>query len=236
MPWLLRAIRELEPPLVTIENVKGLTYSRNLDYLHDFIYRLEGLGYCVDWRIINCADFGLPQVRERLVIVGRADLELPRWPKPTHAKRPYDGLKPWVSLAEGIGWDGEGWILETGADWKANGTRLDAQKRSFYRPAPSITGKSQSQWWMHRPSTTIAADPRIFPPGGHQANDGRDNRKYIKRSAARNVLRVSMEDLAVLQGFPRHYPFFGNMTAVARQIGNASPPLLIKAVAEANLA
>lgn len=127
----------------------------------------------------------------------------------------------------------------------------------FEQPALAFTSKAGGQWvvrdvaddveepatgqvkadpaedpdpdWPHdRPATTVAGDPRIFHPGGHAANDGRDNRRQIGRSD--HVIRIEVDEALVLQGFPREYPVKGGRTKAFEQIGNAIPPPLALAV------
>jgi DNA (cytosine-5)-methyltransferase 1 len=264
-PWTLRAIVALVPRLVTFENVAGLTFPKHRPYLDAFLMQLRVLGYATDWRVINCADLGLPQTRKRVIVVARRDGIAPKWPDPTHAKDGANGLEPWVSMAAGLGWCSSA-ALNTGMDWKPGEDRATAQQRSLDRPAPAISTKSSGQWhvvagndtkatersidepaptvlackdpngwYMTRPATVISADPRVFPPGNHRAYDGRDLSKTIPRSSKDDVIRVPLEDLAVLQGFPRDWPFQGSKTSRARQIGNAVPPVLIHRVVEVNL-
>lgn len=130
---------------------------------------------------------------------------------------------------------GSGWSVNTGRDWKTGGSREDAQTIDpAAGPAPTFTGKSAGQWhdhddWPHeRPSTTLACDPRIFAPGGHIANDGRDNTKMIGRSE--NTIRITVADALVLQSFRPDYPVRGTQTKQFEQIGNAIPPRLAAAI------
>lgn len=74
---------------------KGLYWRR-------FVAELRTLGYTVDWRIINAADFGAPTTRERLFMIPRKDGRPIAWPTPTHAKAPKRGQKKWRSAAECI--------------------------------------------------------------------------------------------------------------------------------------
>lgn len=119
------------------------------------------------------------------------------------------------------------WTVNAGRDWKPGGTREDAQTfAADAQPAVAVTGKGR--WFAERPATTIAADPRVFSPGGHIANDGRDNSQMVGRSE--DAIRVELADAAVLQGFRRDYPFQGNRSKQFEQVGNAVPPPLARAV------
>ena len=303
MPWMLRAVEECRPRLVTMENVPGLRQAKHRRHLGAFVTRLAVLDYRVEYRVLNSADYGVPQCRRRLILVAVLDGYV-RWPRRTHSEGGTFGLPRWVSMAEALGWPAEWevepvqrgagmvarhgerptwstdgpaptvtggdkrgnrwrlhagaqsrstvrdvddpaptvalgnaaadwqWRLNTGRDWKEGGDRSTAQTRTVDRPAPTVSAVP-GQWAYERPATTITADPRVFPPGSHIAYDGRDLTKAVGRSA--DVVRVPLEDLATLQGFPPGYPFQGNRSSIARQIGNALPPPLLAAVIRANL-
>lgn len=303
MPAFVRAVAELEPRIVAMENVKGLTWAKHRWYLDAAVADLERLGYDVAWRVLNAADFGVPQTRERLILIARRDGSKLVWPIPTHAKNPgLLGELPWVSMAEALGWtgmvgfprsdDGRGpehvtedgyrkrdwrdtarpsaivtekarswqlragndenatvrpvdqpaptllarkdpnglaWVLNTGRDWKKGGTRDDAQRMTV--------GGVDSQWQWRRPATTISGDSRVWPPG-HKVNQADRDRGHGDRYAGRagvDAVRVSVEEAAVLQGFPEGYVFCGSRTAQFQQVGNACPPGLARAVVEALL-
>ena len=141
----LNWVAELRPDVVTMENVTGMT-----NITDHFMDRLEGAfrdaGYAVKWRILNAADYGVPQTRRRVITVGvRDDLEPPsRWfPRPTHAETPtttLDGreLAEWVTVEEAIG-DLAGRVTEHRPQGSNNGT-TGAVWRSGDEPAHTMKG------------------------------------------------------------------------------------------------
>lgn len=142
-------------------------------------------------------------------------------------RRDYDLDEPAPTVAFGRDAANWTWKLNTGRDWKPGGTRDAAQKIDVDRPSPGVTHQANA-WWFERPATTIAGDPRVFPPGGHIANDGRDNSRMIGRSVTK--IRLTIAQALVLQSFPPDYPVVGTKTSQFRQVGNAVPPLLAAAV------
>ena len=128
--------------------------------------------------------------------------------------------------------DGKGrWhVLRTGQNTRG-GSDHDYEKE-LDTPAPTVATKADC-WTIGRPATTLSTDPRVMPPGGHLANDGRNNDRMVGR--AEDAIRVTLEDAAVLQGFPRDYPFRGNKSKRFQQVGNAVPPPLARAVVAALL-
>lgn len=107
-PWTLRIIAVKRPQVVIIENVKGLTFERHREYFRSILASLRALGYDLDWRVLNSADYGVPQTRERCFIVARRDGGPIAWPMPTHTEQAGMFTEPWVTMAEALRWDGVG--------------------------------------------------------------------------------------------------------------------------------
>lgn len=275
IPAWLAMIDTIRPRLLAMENVKGLTFKKNMPYLEWVVSELESFGYRVRWRVLNAADFGVPQARPRLIMIGRNDGQPLVFPDKTNSVLDDDLFaEPWIPMGDALGWgdeqpmvgfprksdnvgddidiDGEAyrardlstgdapsravtgkarsWQVYTGLDWKTGGDRFDAQSVPAGKPAPTVGAKAGGQWWSDRPATVVQADPRVFTPGGHRANDGRNNEKMVTRA---DCVKVTNVELATLQSFPPGYKFVGTNTSVARQIGNACPPPLTYAVVRA---
>lgn len=104
-----RVLREISPKMFVFENVRGLLSMKNGELIKTIISLFESLGYKVAHKIINSADYGAPQIRERVFIVGTIHDHNFVYPKPTHENRrhnclPFDEkLKPYLTLAEAIG-------------------------------------------------------------------------------------------------------------------------------------
>lgn len=101
-PWTLRIIAKRLPAVVIIENVKGLTFTKHHAYFAGILASLRELGYDVDWRVLNSADYGVPQTRERCFIVGRRDGGPITWPMPTHTEHAGMFTEPWVSMLDAL--------------------------------------------------------------------------------------------------------------------------------------
>jgi site-specific DNA-cytosine methylase len=104
-PWTLRIIDRFRFPVVFIENVKGLTFAKHSAYFGGVLETLRQLGYDVEWKVLNCADYGVPQTRERCIIIARNDGGPITWPMPTHTSGDSLFLEPWVCMADALGWD-----------------------------------------------------------------------------------------------------------------------------------
>lgn len=255
-PWTLRIIAATLPSVVIVENVKGLTFSTHADYFTGVLTSIRALGYHVEWKVLNCADYGVPQTRERTILVARRDGGPITWPAPTHTEHPGLFTKPWVTMADALGWDGElsynrgdgmserhgprgPWDTTTipaptvhgnsAKDWTLD-TRRDlrdgvTQQRSIDQPAPALATAGGLWVWV-RPATTSAGDPCGSAPGRHDPD--------TSGSQQADAIRVTLPELAALQGFPPDYRWCGTRTTRAKQIGNAVPPRLAEVLAAAN--
>lgn len=80
----IRIVDELRPRWLLFENVPGMRLYSNGRFLQELCTRLQGLGYAVTWDVLNAADYGVPQRRNRLFLVGTSDPVSPSMPRPTH--------------------------------------------------------------------------------------------------------------------------------------------------------
>ncbi len=117
-PWFIRAIKETGPRYFLAENVAGFAQKRYVDYREEILEEMRGLGYGVKWKLLNCADYGVPQARRRVFIMGwRLDQSEPSWPVKTHydpRKTPglFDGDIPWITAGSAIGISSKGFRLD----------------------------------------------------------------------------------------------------------------------------
>ncbi|MGX8703494.1 MAG: DNA cytosine methyltransferase, partial [bacterium] len=207
---LVRVIQAKKPKFFLAENVKGLTTLCKGEVFKMILDDFANLGYSVSHRILNAADFGVPQTRQRVFIVGvRKDIPWDYvFPTPTRSRDGENGIPKWVSVSEALKElpdpDTDNTIPNhTYSKYKLNingyiGHRLlDPDK-----PAPTVTARGDNRGGVV-----------ILPhPNGKR--------------------RMSCRELATVQSFPVDYEFVGNASSVYRQIGNAVPPLLAYAVAK----
>ena len=232
IPAFLRAVDELRPPIVVMENVPGLTNKKHLTYRGMFTTALLRMGYDYQSRILNCADYGVPQTRERFILIARCDGGRIRWPQRTHSQAGI-GVERWVSMADALGWGMTVRPYLTIASSRTTGGPDKEKVGGSGARAQLYAEQAAGRWHFARPSTTIAADSRVQPPG-HKRNSGDPPGKYEGR-AGENAIRITVEQAATLQGFPLGYRFVGSKTSQFQQIGNAVPPALARLVVEALL-
>lgn len=299
---------ELEPDWIALEQVPPV-----LPVWQAYADVLRADGYHVACGLLQAEQYGVPQTRKRAILLAaRQPVALPT---PTHSryysrdpKRLDDGVFPWVSMAEalgwgctdkpsppvmtargrqsgadvlrGSGWRGEWWKCEverpefipqamrsnygTGGDPAARGERTLDQPapavtskidrnlwrfagagqtseqtagqipRDLDQPAHTIAGKGTAAWVHERPATPVAGDSRI-PTPGYKCRGGDCHPGRAPESHMNGAIRVTQAEAAVLQSFPADYPWQGTKTSQFRQIGNACPPLLARAVLAAVL-
>lgn len=207
---LVRVIDAKKPKFFVAENVKGLTNLSEGKIFRMILSDFSNLGYRVTYRILNAADYGVPQTRVRVFIVGvRHDIDFEyKFPTPQYDKDADNGLKKWVSVRDALAGvpdpdEPNNLCNHTYSKYKLNfngyiGHRpLDPDK-----PAPTVTARGDSRGGVV-----------ILPhPNGQR--------------------RMTCRELAVIQSFPMDFDFYGPNSSIYRQIGNAVPPLLGKAVAE----
>lgn len=96
-------IEKIRPRLFTLEQTFGLTHDAHAEFLNALVRGFTSHGYSVQWRIVPLVEYGLPQTRKRLIMIGSCPGEpLPPWPPATHSATPADGLKPFVTEAQAI--------------------------------------------------------------------------------------------------------------------------------------
>ena len=225
-PWTLRIIARLLPPVVIIENVKGLTFAKHADYFSSVLRAIADLGYRVDWRVLNSADYGVPQTRERCFIIARRDNKPITWPAPTHTQGDSLFLEPWVTMADALGWPADAVLV--GNNTIAGGPLAE---RAATSQAMTV-GTRGDRWTLHYRQTNRDGEPitcdvtdRPAPTVGTQSGS-----QWIVNDA----IRLTIAELARLQDFPDHYEWCGTKTDQARQIGNAVPPTMARVLAEVN--
>jgi DNA (cytosine-5)-methyltransferase 1 len=242
----LRALTQAEPSAFVMENVPELL--RSAEYT-EFKKRAEGLGFQVCGDILNAADFGVPQRRRRAIVIGVRSGDVP-WPEETHAEQPADTVdprQPWVSFREAVAGlplrpDGRDWhrsrnprpesvrrykaVPRDGGDRFAMQRNLDRAGLGelvprCWREKPTGTTDVFGRLWWDRPAYTIRTE--FFKP---------EKGRYLHPSAHRPI---TLREAARCMSFPDDFVFpeDQSMTRVARQIGNAVPPLLARHIARA---
>ncbi len=209
-PAALRLIDETRPKAVMIENVRGFLDAIFEDYRTHLKARLAALGYETHWRLLNASDFGVPQLRPRVVIVAlRHDIKDHfSWPMPNPDDAPTVGATL-VDLMSERGWAG---------------ARRWAQVASEI--APTLVGGSKKHGGPDLGPTRARRAWASLGVNGVSLADAAPDRDFV------GMPRLTVRMAARIQGFDDNWQFYGRKTAAYRQVGNAFPPPVARAVAE----
>jgi DNA (cytosine-5)-methyltransferase 1 len=249
-PHLLRLLDEAAqagrlPRWLLIENVRGLISSRHTAYWADVQAHLRRHFGWVEWRLLDTADYGVPQHRKRVITVcGPVPIA---WPEPTHGP---GRLLPWVTMGEALGLCDERVVGGGGAGnagpWIESRSLTSGKHPELCaspdRPSPTVRagGKGHSPPYLYvqtgdRPAWWHRASPVNEPSRtvGSRANasvllDGAQGMKPQRR-------RLTVEECLVLQDLAGHPVQGRTKTSQYRQAGNAVPPRLAEIVAQAVL-
>ena len=210
-PEAIRIIGEARPKAFMLENVAGFASEKFRFYRQRIIDDLADIGYSVDAKLLNASDFGVPQLRPRYVIVGLREEFAQHfyWPPQTPCQATVGSTIR--DLLAANGWPGVDQVVKT-----AN------------RIAPTVVGGAKKH-----------GGPDLGPTRAKRqwAELGIDGKGIANDAPAANapldvMPRLTIRMVARLQGFPDDWNFAGGKTASYRQIGNAFPPPVARAVAQ----
>jgi len=238
----MRCVKETLPEVFLLENVHGIRYSGKeegllfLEKMTQTINREVGTRYTLSWSVLNAADFGVPQMRERFFLVAHREGARFQFPPPTHrsddtnedqlalkiaeVKPPHvpawhaiGGLRPrkgedlemkgrWVALLPTIP-EGENYLWHTN---RKGGRPLFGWRTHYWSFLLKLA--------KARPSWTLQAQPGPAIGPFHWNNR-----------------RLSVEEMARIQTFPKNLRYVGSRVSLQRQLGNAVPSLLAEVLA-----
>lgn len=220
----IRSLIKTKPSFFIAENVKGMLTLGKGEVIKQIIQDFESAGYKVKYKLVNSRDYGVPQLRERVFIVGvREDIEFDyQFPSPTHGEG--DDKQPFVSLHDSIR------DLETDPG--------ECYEGSF---SPIYLSRNRKKTWEEQ-SFTIQASGRqapLHPSGDPMQKVGTD--KWILPGEENMHRRLSVKEIARIQTFPDWFKFSdgnnpninrnGRIDKIYKQIGNAVPVELARAIA-----
>ncbi len=240
----LRALDEVQPRAFVMENVPELLVAPEY---RNFRAAAEERGFAVDSQILNAADYGVPQRRRRAIVVGFRG-SAPRLPEKTHSAPAalVLGTEPWRTFRDAVRGlpmnpSGHGWhnprnprpesLRRYRAVPRDGGDRFQMQKNldraglghlvpKCWRNKPTGTTDVFGRLWWDRPALTIRTE--FYKP---------EKGRYLHPSAHRPItVREAARCMSFRDDF--YFPEMQSMTSVARQIGNAVPPLLARRIAE----
>lgn len=240
-------VNKLKPEVFVIENVKNMISSGNGFFIKQIYEKFNAMGYTLNHGILNAYNFGVPQTRERTIIIGTLSPKGISIPNEYAKKRTTvrDAISDLSFLESGEGSDISDYVTNPQTEYQkklrsnmkilynhkaTNHSQLAIEKLKMIPPEGDKTSmpeelhgnqKFKTTWsrlvW-DKPSPTI--DTRFDTP-----SNGRNSHPYLNRS-------ITPREAARIQSFPDSFVFYGSKVSVCRQIGNAVPPLLAKAIGE----
>lgn len=211
--YFLQFIRSKQPRYFIAENVKGILSLGHGAVIRQIAADFSDLGYSVAYRLMNMADYGVPQSRMRVIIAGtRIDLDASarfEFPPPTHSRNALHDLRPWVTVRQAIGdLPDPGTCIADDPDQVCSAYKVE------YR---DFTGHRRTD--PDKPCPTILA--RGNGKGGVCAIPHFNGRR-----------RLTIRESATIQTFPADFSFSGCMNSRYRQVGNAVPVAFARLLGE----
>lgn len=207
-PEAIRLAKQCNPKAIMLENVRGLLDNKFKEYRRKILNELYNLGYKCDWRLVNASDFGVSQLRPRAILIAfkKEYFDFFEWPKKND--------KPPLSIGEllyeemsSLGWE-----------------NVDKWKLIANKIAPTIVGGSKKHGGADLgPTRAKQAWATLGVDGGGLANEPPTNGFHA-------MPKLTLKMTALVQGFPVDWEFVGKKTPAYRQVGNAFPPPVAKAI------
>lgn len=198
----IKVVKTKKPNFFIAENVRGILSLDGGKAIEVILQEFRDVGYEVRLYKVNMADYGVPQSRQRVIIIGQkdgvSDRFLFRFPKATHGKE--SGI-PWVSISSAIG----------------HFPNPDSEN-NVPNHVYSLYAVKYRNFTAHRKTDPEKPSPTILARG-----NGKGGVCAIPHYNGKR--RLTVRESATIQTFPDDFEFFGSMTSCYRQVGNAVPPL-----------
>ena len=207
-PEALRLIKECNPKAVMLENVRGLLDIKFKEYRRYILDELYKMGYQCDWRLVNASDYGVSQLRPRAILVAlkRDYFDYFEWPKKNEEPPLSVGELLYEEMAS------SGW--ENVDNWKLIANNI----------APTLVGGSKKHGGADLGPTRAKQSWALL------GVDGKGLADSPPLNGSKAMPRLTLKMTALIQGFPKDWKFAGKKTPAYRQVGNAFPSPVAKAI------
>ena len=234
-----RCLIQSNAKFFVVENVGGIAWLRRGTFLREHIdaFRSAGRGYLVNWKLLNARDFGVPADRKRVFIVGvRRDVGLHYHFPPNKCGPPGGRLPAWHSHGDAILdlWPGSPTdyyhrLKDPFSWWYLSRNR----KRPWDTPSYTISAN-----WRHVP--LHPASPTMYMTHSNLADGWKQYWRFTgdydhldehyERPVLEHPRRLTWQECAAIQTFPKDFEPVGSIQSKYKQIGNAVPPILMEAI------
>ena len=207
-PEALRLVKECNPKAVMLENVRGILSIKFKNYRRSIVNELYKLGYQCDWRLVNSSDYGVSQLRPRAILVAlkKEYFDFFVWPSKKSEPPLTVGELLYDEMAS-LGWE-----------------NVDNWKKTANSIAPTLVGGSKKHGGADLGPTRAKQSWALLGVDGK----GLANEPPVNGSKA--MPRLTLKMAALIQGFPKDWKFAGKKTPAYRQVGNAFPSPVAKAI------
>lgn len=242
----LALVEQLQPEVFVIENVKGLLLAANGWFKDEIVQTIESLGYSVRFDVLNASDFGVPQSRERAIFICSKHMPI-SLPTPTITKKTTvrDAISDLAYLESNEGAFEQEYITEPQSDYQimmregscklfnhkaSNHKQIAIDKLKLippeqgkeYLPEDMIGKQKFKTTWgrLKWDDVSPTIDTRF-----DASSNGTNNHPFLNRA-------LTPREAARIQSFDDRFVFYGSKVYVRKQVGNAVPPLMAKAIAD----
>ena len=243
--YYYKVVRKVRPKYFLMENVPNLLTTENGYFKNEIIELFSGLGYSISADVLNAADFGVPQNRRRAFILGKLSDKALELPIPnSNCTTIWDAISDLAFLDSGDGEDIQDYRYPEQSDYQklmrknseklfnhvaTNHSKVTLERLAMippnggkeFLPKEHITKSIYSGTWtrMGRDDVSVTITTRFDTP-----SSGKFTHPYLDRA-------ITVREAARIQSFPDSFHFYGTKTSQMKQVGNAVPPLLAKAIA-----
>lgn len=207
-PEAIRLAKQCNPKVIMLENVRGILDIKFKEYRRDVLNQLYKLGYRCDWRLINASDFGVSQLRPRAILIAckHEYFDFFQWPKKNEILPLTIGELLYEEMSS-LGWE-----------------NVDKWKLVANKIAPTLVGGSKKHGGADLGPT------RAREAWATLGVDGRGLANEPPANGFQAMPRLTLKMTALVQGFPLDWEFVGKKTPAYRQVGNAFPPPVARAI------
>ncbi|MGB4843639.1 MAG: DNA cytosine methyltransferase [Ferruginibacter sp.] len=207
-PEALRLVKECNPKAVMLENVRGILDIKFKEYRRKILAELYKMGYQCDWRLVNSSDYGVSQLRPRAILVAlkKEYFEFFEWPLKNKATPLTVGELLYEEMGS-LGWES-----------------VDSWKNTANSIAPTLVGGSKKHGGADLGPTRAKQSWALL------GVDGKGLADAPPVNGSKAMPRLTLKMTALIQGFPKEWKFAGKKTPAYRQVGNAFPAPVAKAI------